>query len=361
MPTHRIHNFNPGPAAIPLPVIEKARAAMLNYKNSGIGVMEISHRSKDGEEIMSETKRLLKSMLGFSDNYEVFFCTGGATQQFSIVPMNLLKAGSTANYIVTGLWGKKALQEAKKFGDTFVSASTEPTNFSVIPEKFSLSPKPAYLHFTSNDTIEGVQWPSEPVVDKNVPLICDASSDILSRSIQADKYSVLYAGAQKNLGAAGVTIVIVKKEHLGKLDAQLPILLDYRTYSENDSLYNTPPVFAIYTVLETLRWVEEQGGLNTIEKINQKKAALLYSAIDEDDYYTGYAEKKYRSLMNVTFRLRTKDLDLEFAKVATEAGLFGLKGHKVFGGLRASLYNAVSLNAVEDLVQFMRTFKAKNQ
>ncbi len=355
----RIHNFSAGPAVLPLPVLETLAENLYNYQNSGIGLMEMSHRSKEFEEILHTTEKNLRDLLQINDDYSVLFTTGGATTQFSAVPMNLLENGKVADYLITGIWAEKAFEEAKKFGQVRVAATSADKNYSYIPQKFNFSTAPAYVHFTSNNTIVGTQWFTEPDVGDRV-LVCDASSDLLHKKIDITKYGLIYAGAQKNLGPSGVTLVIIRRDLLCRTPQNLPILMDYNTYDKNDSLYNTPPTLPIYVVGEVLKWIKNQGGLTVIEAQNRKKAALLYDFFDTSDFYTGTASKDSRSIMNVTFRLNNKDLEPNFLKTAEAAGFSGLKGHKTVGGFRASIYNAFPLAGVEALVSFMKQFKDSN-
>jgi phosphoserine aminotransferase len=340
----RLYNFGPGPAALPLEVLEELKENLLSYNQTGIGAAELSHRSKEFEAILNDTKSRLAALLSIPTTHEIIFCSGGATQQFSMVALNLLTPQTVGCYIVSGIWGEKAEKEARKFGATAIVAPSAP-----LPENA------AYLHFTSNDTVEGRQFPAEPP-SGSVPLIADASSDILSKPIDISKYALLYAGAQKNLGIAGVTVVIVKKEMLTKVPENLPILLDYRTYTKSNSLYNTPPTLAIYTTNLVLKWLESGGGLKAIAEQNTKKAALLYQTIESFPCYIPYAEKSLRSKMNVTFRLASPELEASFIENAKKHGITGIKGHSTFGGIRASIYNAVTLESVKYLCEFMEEF-----
>ena len=357
--TERLFNFNPGPAVLPLEVLENVRGNLINFKSSGMGLLEISHRSNLFQQVIDETTALLKDLLGAGDQFEVLYTTGGATNQFSMVPMNLLPADKTANYLITGSWAQHAYAEAKKFGKTHASCSSKDKNFSYIPATYDITADCGYVHFTSNNTIFGTQFSSEPAVGDNV-LICDASSDFLHKKIDVNKYGLIYAGAQKNLGPAGVTLVLIRKDLLERCPASLPTMMNYRTYSESQSLHNTPPVFAIYVVHEVLKWLTGLGGLDAIEKRNRAKAAVLYRAIDASNLYYGHAEPAARSLMNVTFRLRNEALEGTFAKEAEAAGLVGLKGHRSVGGLRASIYNAFPPEGVDALVSFMQEFERRN-
>lgn len=352
-------NFGPGPALLPETVLKQAQEDLWNYKGSGMGVAEISHRSPLFEEILQEANDLLRKLMGIPRDYSILYCTGGATQQFSMVPMNLLRGDRPANYLVAGIWGELAAQEAQKFGQVHIAASSKESKFRSVPTQLNCQTPGSYLHFTSNNTVVGTQSQVEPQ-DFGLPLICDASSDILSRPIPLEKYSLIYAGAQKNLGPAGVTLVIMRNSLLEEIPDKLPILMDYRTYAKNSSLYNTPPTLCIYFIREALRWLDSKGGTTGIEKINRRKADLLYERIDKTDFYQGIAEKESRSRMNITFRLSNPDLEKLFLEQAEKIQLFGLKGHRFLGGLRASLYNAFPLDGVRQLISFMDDFERRH-
>jgi len=361
--TQRIHNFSAGPAVLPQTVLEKVQAELLDHAGTGMSVMEMSHRSAPFEKIIGEAEADLRALAGISDDHAILFLQGGATLQFAMLPMNLRPAGASADYLITGHWSKGALKEAKKLGEARSAGSTEATNFDRVlePGELSCDPKAAYLHFTSNNTIYGTEWKAEPEAPAGVPLVCDASSDVLSRPVDFSKYGLVYAGAQKNLGPAGVTIVVVRKDLLERVPANLPALLDYKLLADNKSLYNTPPAFAVYVVGLVLKWIREKGGLAGMARHNEDKANVVYRAIDESGgFYKGHAQKGSRSLMNVTFKLASEDLDKAFAKQATAEGLDGLKGHRSVGGMRASLYNALPKDAVEALAAFMADFRRKN-
>ncbi|MCB0344203.1 MAG: 3-phosphoserine/phosphohydroxythreonine transaminase [Bdellovibrionales bacterium] len=355
---NRIFNFSAGPAVLPEDVLLQVRDNLLNYKNCGLGMMEMSHRGKEFTEIIQDTEATLRKLLSISDDYAVIFTTGGATNQFSMVAMNLL-GGATGNYINTGVWSKKAIAEAKKFGEVHVAASSEGDSFSSIPTNIDLSNNAAYLHFTSNNTIFGTQFSAEPQAG-STPLICDASSDFLHKPLDVSKYGLIYAGAQKNLGPSGVTLVVIRKDLLERIPENLPIMMDYRTYVDGESLYNTPPTLPIYVVGEVLKWIDAQGGLVEMEKRNRNKAAVLYQAIDAGDFYRGTAQKGSRSVMNVTFRLASENLESLFLEKAKAAGFSGLKGHRSVGGIRASVYNAFPSQGVDALVEFMKEFESSN-
>jgi phosphoserine aminotransferase len=360
--TKRVYNFNPGPAALPLSVLEQARDEMLDYKGTGMSVMEISHRSKEFEALIQTADADLRELLGIPSNYKILFLQGGASLQFAMLPMNLRPAGASADYIVTGTWSKTALKEAQKLGAARAAATIEATNFDHLPTQaeLDLDPKAAYLHFTSNETIHGVEYVTEPVAPAGVPLICDPSSDFVSRPLDMTKYAVLYGGAQKNAGPAGVTVVIMREDMIERTPANLPVMLDYKTLAASGSLHNTPPCFSIYIVGLVFQWLKGLGGLSAIAAINQKKAGLVYSTIDQSGgFYRGHA-KSDRSLMNISFRLPSEELEDAFASQAKKADLIGLKGHRSVGGMRASIYNAVPVEGVEALVQFMKEFQRKN-
>jgi len=361
----RAYNFNPGPAVLPIEALQAVKDNTMIYQESGIGLFEMSHRSKDFDNIMAETSSYFAELLNFtSDEYTVLYTTGGATNQFSMVPLNLLPQGKKANYILTGVWAKKASEEAKKFGEVHIAATSADNQFKNIPIEFELSENAAYCHITSNNTIYGTQYKIEPNVG-DVPLICDASSDFLSRPIDIKKYGLIYAGAQKNLGPAGLTVVIIRNDLLEEaksiVPANTPIMLNYKTYADSNSLYNTPPVVPIYVVHEVLRWIKNSGGLEKIYENNKKKAKCIYDVIDSGDFYKGHAEKADRSLMNITFRLPDEDLEKKFVLEATAAGFIGLKGHRSVGGLRASIYNAFPLDGAEALAKFMKEFEKNNR
>ena len=359
----RIFNFNAGPATLPLVVLEEAQSELLNFKGTGMSIMENSHRSKDYEAINSEAEALVKELLDVPENYRVLFLQGGASTQFAAVPMNLVSAESHADYILTGAWAEKAYKEASKFVKTNVIASTKDENFNRIPrvDEIKVSDGPAYVHLCSNNTIFGTQWQSFPDLG-DVSLVADMSSDILSRRFDVSKFALIYAGSQKNLGPAGVTVVIIRKDLLEGSPSNIPTMLRYDIHAKNDSMYNTPPTFSVYMVNLVLRWLKNNGGLVAAEKRNAEKAALIYNAIDNSGgYYRGHAVPDSRSLMNITFRLPNEELEKAFAAQATKQGLIGLKGHRSVGGLRASIYNAMSLEGCTALVEFMKAFQSNNK
>ncbi|WP_044477664.1 3-phosphoserine/phosphohydroxythreonine transaminase [Paenibacillus antibioticophila] len=360
--TKRAYNFNAGPAALPLAVLERAQAQFVDFKETGMSIMEMSHRGKVYEEVHHEASSRLLGLLGNPKGYKVLFLQGGATTQFAMIPMNLLSEGKTAGYVKTGSWANKAIKEAKLLGSTFIAASSEEDKYMSIPDvsKLSLPENTAYLHLTSNETIEGTQFHQFPDTG-GVPLIADMSSDILCRPFDLNQFGLVYAGAQKNLGPSGVTVVIAREELLQNSPGHLPTYFRYDTHAENDSLYNTPPSFGIYMVNEVLKWIEEQGALAGIEAKNQTKADLLYGTIDQSGgFYRGCANPKDRSIMNVTFRLGSEELEKQFIKQSEAEGFVGLKGHRSVGGLRASIYNAVPYESVKALTDFMADFQKQH-
>ncbi len=360
--TERVFNFSAGPAVLPESVLLQAQRDLFALPGVGMSILEVSHRSAAFEQVISEAEADLRALLAIPDNYKVLFLQGGASLQFSMVPINLLPAGGSADYILTGSWGQGAFKEAKKLGSVREAASTAATNFDRLPApgEINLDPQAAYLHFTSNETIFGVEFQEEPVAG-DLPLVCDMSSDFISRPVDVSRYGLIYAGAQKNAGPAGTTIVIVREDLLGKAPASTPAMLDYQNLAKNGSMYNTPPCFSIYICGLVFKWLRHEiGGLDKVLALNREKAQILYDAIDSSDgYYRGHAQKDCRSLMNVTFRLPSEDLEKRFIKEATAAGLDGLKGHRSVGGLRASIYNAFPRAGVEKLVDFMEDFRRK--
>jgi len=357
----RAYNFNPGPGPLPLEVLQQAQSELLDFKGTGMSVMEISHRSKEFEEVVQTAEADLRELLGIPSNYKIMFLQGGASLQFAMVPMNLRAAGASADYIVTGSWSKTAMKEAQKLGTTRAAANTEADGFNSIPVKLDLDPKASYLHFTCNETIHGVEFFTEPTPPEGVPLVCDTSSNFVSRPIDVSKYALLYAGAQKNAGPSGVTVVIARDDMIERTPANLPVMLDYKTLAASGSLHNTPPCFAIYMVGLVFKWAKKQGGLAAIEKTNRTKAGLVYNAIDQSGgFYRGHTKPNARSLMNIPFRLPSEELEDTFAKDAKKNNLIGLKGHRSVGGMRASMYNAVTIEGAEALVSFMKEFQKKN-
>lgn len=358
----RIYNFSAGPAILPEEVLKEAQEHLFALPGVGMSVLEISHRSKVFDKIIAEAKEDLKKLLDISDNYELLFLQGGASLQFSMVPLNLMPPKNKADYIVTGSWSKKAVKEGKRVGAVNIAASTEQENFTRVPkqEEMKLDPDAAYVHFTSNNTIYGTEFHKEPEVG-SVPLVCDASSDILHKKIDVNKYALIYAGAQKNMGPSGVTFIVIRKDMLERSQDTLHTMLNYKIHAENGSLYNTPAVFGVYIINLVAKWLKNLGGLDAMYKINKEKAGLLYKCIDESGgFYKGHALPDSRSLMNITFRLNSEDLEKKLIGEASAAGFDGLKGHRSVGGLRASIYNAFPKKGVEDLVSFMKDFQKKN-
>lgn len=357
----RAHNFNPGPAILPLKVIEETRDAVYNFQNTGMSIMEVSHRSKEFDQIIKEAQNDALQIMGLSaEEYSVIFLGGGASLQFAMVPMNFLH--TKADYVNTGEWASKAIKEAKLFGEVNVVASSEESKFNHIPKDLKWSGDADYVHITTNNTIYGTQWKTIPDVG-NTPLVADMSSDFLSRKLDFSKFSLIYAGAQKNVGPAGVTVICVKKSWVEeKAKTNLPTMLKYKTHIDKESLFNTPPCLPIFVVNRTLKWIMEQGGLEAIEKINEKKAKIIYDAIDSHpDFYKGTViDKNDRSLMNITFNLPTKELEAKFVEEAKAKNMVGLKGHRSVGGIRASVYNACPIESCELLAQFMEEFYKAN-
>ena len=362
MPTAtRVFNFSAGPAVLPLPVLEEAQHDLIALPGVGMSVMEISHRSKTFEELMHKAQDDIRALAGVPANYRILMLQGGASLQFSMVPMNLLGTGQTADYIDTGSWAEKAAKEAKKVGKVNIAATTKGDNYSRLPDpaEIKLTSGAAYVHMTSNNTIEGTEWKALPNVG-DAPLVSDTSSDMFSGPIDVARHALIYAGAQKNLGPSGVTLVIVREDLLQRSADTLPTMLNYKVQAENDSLYNTPNTFGIYILGLTMKYLRSIGGLEAIAKLNQRKAAKLYAEIDRTGFYRGTARKHDRSLMNVTFRLPTEELEKSFIKESTAAGFDGLKGHRSVGGMRASIYNAFPEEGIDALVSFMREYERKH-
>jgi len=356
--THRIYNFAAGPAVMPVPVLEEIQRDLVALPGVGMSILEISHRSKTFEAVLARAEADIRTLAGIPPNYRVLFLQGGASLQFSMVPMNLLTAGATADYIDSGSWAEKAIKEAKKIGAVNIAASTKGDNYSRLPrqEELRLTPGAAYVHMTSNNTIEGTQYQTVPAVG-DAPLVSDTSSDMFSRPLDVSRHALIYAGAQKNMGPAGVTVVIIRDDLLQRSQKALPTMLNYAVHAENTSLYNTPPAFAVYALGLVMQWLIGQGGLTAIARVNERKAQKLYAEIDRTGFYRGTAQKDCRSLMNVTFRLATEELENAFVKESTTAGLDGLKGHRSVVGMRASIYNAFPEAGVDALVGFMREFE----
>jgi len=355
---HRVHNFSAGPAVLPVSVLEEIQRDLVSLPGVGMSILEISHRSAAFEAILAQAEADIRALAAIPSNYKVLFLQGGASLQFSMVPMNLLTSGATADYVDSGSWAEKAIKEAKRVGTVNVAATTKAENYSRVPrqDELKLTPGAAYVHMTSNNTIEGTEYKELPAVG-DVPLVSDTSSDMFSRPIDISRHALIYSGAQKNMGPAGVTVVIVRDDLLQRSSKSLPTMLNYAVHAENGSMYNTPPAFAVYALGLVMKWLIANGGLTAIAKTNERKAAKLYSEIDRTGFYRGTADKGCRSLMNVTFRLATEELEKQFIKGATAAGLDGLKGHRSVGGMRASIYNAFPEDGVDALVSFMRDFE----
>jgi len=359
---NRIYNFSAGPAILPEAVLKEAQENLMALPGVGMSILEISHRSKTFDDIINQTREDLVKLLDISSDYSVLFLQGGASLQFYMVPLNIMPPQNKADYIVTGAWSKKAVKEAKRIGAVSIAATAEDGNFNRIPkqEELKLDPDASYLHFTSNNTIYGTQFKTEPEAG-NVTLVCDASSDILHKKIDVNKYGLIYAGAQKNMGPAGVTLVIIRNDLLERCSDELPTMLNYKTHVGKNSMFNTPNTFGVYIIGLVAKWLLNNGGLDKMYETNKHKAELLYNCIDESGgFYKGHAEKDSRSLMNVTFNLPTEEHEKKLVTEALDAGFSGLKGHRSVGGLRASIYNAFPTKGVEELVQFMKEFQAKN-
>ena len=361
MKPNRIYNFNAGPAALPQAVLEEIQASFLDFRGSGMSITEVSHRSKWFDDVINDAVARVKRLLKLDERFTVLFLQGGASMQFCMIPMNFLAEGRTADYVNTGTWSTKAIKEAKILGKSVnVVASSEDRNFAYIPKDIRFTPGATYAHITSNNTIKGTQWAQFPDTG-GIPLIADMSSDIFSRSFDANRFGLIYAGAQKNMGPAGVCLVVVRDDFLKLVPDNLPTMLKYTTHAEKNSMFNTPPCFAVYSVQLVLKWLEETiGGLEEMAALNRRKADLLYNLIDGSDFYRGTADKDSRSLMNVTFRLPSEELEKKFVAQAMENKLGGLKGHRSVGGCRASIYNPTPLNGVEALVDFMKAFEKQN-
>lgn len=358
--TKRIWNFSAGPAVLPESVLEEAKENLLSLGSTGIGILEHSHRGKAFIAVYEETVALCREVGGVPSDYQVLFLQGGASTQFFSIPMNFLTPDRTADYLVTGSWSEKALDEAKRFGKTHIAGSSKDKNYSYIPKAISYSEKPAYVHFTSNNTIFGTQWAAEPEIPAGTDLICDASSDIFSRPIDVTKYGMIYAGAQKNLGPSGVTLVLMRNDLVERGAKDLPPMLQYRTHAKNDSMYNTPPTFAIYLMGLVLKWIKANGGLAGVGERNAAKAGKLYAYLDQSKLFKPTAATDSRSQMNVTFVTGNEELDAKFCSAATKAGFDGLKGHRSVGGMRASIYNAFPPAGIDALIDFLKKFEAEN-
>jgi len=360
--TKRVYNFYAGPATLPLPVLEKAKEEFLDFAGTGMSVIEISHRSKEWEKVMTDATNLIRELMGVPNDYKILWLSGGASTQFFMVPLNLQLPGKAMEYVSTGGWSSKAIKEANIYGEVKIIASSEKENFSYIPKDVEFSEDIAFGHITSNNTLYGTAWGYMPKVPKDVPLVCDMSSNIMDRSIDVKDYGVIYAGAQKNLGPAGVTLVIVREDLLNRVPEHTPTMQKWKIHAENDSLYNTPPVFPIYVCKLALDYMKEIGGVKEINKRNVKKAKLLYDVIDSSDgFYKGHARKDSRSLMNITFTMSSPELEDKCVKGGTARGLIGLKGHRSVGGMRASIYNAMPFEGVKELAEYLKEFQAENQ
>ena len=353
-----VHNFNAGPSILPKPVFEEASQAILNFNNTRLSILELGHRTSLFQEVMDESRALVKELMQLDDDHEVLFLHGGASTQFMQVPMNLLDDKETAAYTDTGVWSTKAIKEAKLFGKVETVCSSRESNFNFIPKDFAVPNDAKYFHITTNNTIYGTQWQKIPKTSNS--LVADMSSDVLSRVLDFNAFDLIYAGAQKNIGAAGVNLVVVNKNILGKVKRTIPTIMDYRNHIKEGSMLNTPPVFAVYVCMLTLRWLKAQGGVAGIEKLNDAKAALLYAAIDESPLFTGTVNKEDRSKMNVCFVMNDTSLEESFLQFTKEQGIVGIKGHRLVGGFRASLYNALPISSVQVLVQLMKDFALKN-
>ncbi|WP_039052859.1 3-phosphoserine/phosphohydroxythreonine transaminase [Sphingobacterium sp. T2] len=353
------HNFGAGPCILPQEVFQEAAQAVLDFNNTGLSILEISHRSKEFEEVVKETESLVRELLNVPENYSILFLQGGASQQFAMVPMNLLPEGGKAAYLDTGVWATKAAKEAKNFGQIEIVASSKDKNYTYIPKDFEVPSDAAYFHFTSNNTIYGTEVFEKP--QTNVPTVVDMSSDIFSREINVSDYDLIYAGAQKNMGPAGVTLVIIKNDILGKTGRTIPTIFNYESHINAGSMYNTPPVYSIYVSMLNLRWLKAKGGVKAIEQENIIKARTLYAEIDRNPFFKGTAEVEDRSRMNVTFVMDTPELEAEFLALAKERGLVGIKGHRSVGGFRASIYNALSITSINALVDAMREFEESHK
>ena len=359
----RIYNFSAGPAILPEPVLKQAQQDVWNIGDSGIGILEHSHRGKLFERVVAEADQDCRALAGIPDRYRILFLQGGASLQFAMVPMNLLPKSGTADYLVTGSWSQKAVKEAKLFGRVHEAVSSADRNFCYIPAPGAIhySDRPAYVHLTTNNTIYGTQWKAEPAVPEGVPLVADTSSDMFSRPIDVTRYGLIYAGAQKNLGPSGVVLVIIRDDLVEAGPKDLPVMLQYRTHAAERSLYNTPPTFGIYMMGRVFKWIREFGGLPAMAEHNTEKARILYDFLDQSDFFRGTVDPESRSLMNVCFRAPTEDLDAKFVSEATKRGLEGLKGHRSAGGMRASIYNAFPKSGVSALVNFLKEFEKANR
>ena len=354
-----IHNFNSGPSILPHEVYEEASRAVLDFNNSGLSILEIGHRTPQFEAVMEEARALVKELMHLDTDHEVLFLHGGATTQFMQVPMNLLNKNDIAVYTETGTWANKAIKEAKIFGHVEIGGSSKDTNYTTIPNNFTVTQTASYLHITTNETIAGTQWHNLPY-DRGVPLVADMSSDILSRQLDFNKFDLIYAGAQKNMGAAGVNLVVVNKTILGKVDRNIPTILDYRNHIKENSMLNTPPVFAVYVAMLTLRWLKKNGGVAAMEKRNEEKSGLFYDTLDSLPLFKGPVAKTDRSRMNAVFVLENAALEKEFLEICKKEGMYGVKGHRSVGGFRVSMYNALPMESVIAITSLMKDFAQRH-
>ena len=360
--TQQVYNFYAGPATLPKPALQIAQQELLNYKNTGMSIMEISHRSKQYDEIHNQASTLIKELMNLPNDYKILWLQGGASSQFYMVPLNIKVPEKPMEYVNTGVWSKKAIKEAKLYGDVNVVASSEDKNFSYIPQNIAFSDNAAYAHITSNNTIYGTEYHNWPKTASNVPLACDMSSDIMDKVFDPEMFGVIYAGAQKNIGPAGVTLVIIREDLLDRVEENTPTMLKWKTHADKNSLFNTAPCWAIYMCKLSLEHLKNIGGVTAVEKINRKKAQILYDVIDKSNgFYKGHAAPDSRSLMNVTFNLPTPELEAQCVQEGLQHGLVGLKGHRSIGGMRASIYNAMPLEGVQALAEFLQKFKEQNQ
>lgn len=360
--SERIYNFNAGPAVLPEEVLKEVQAELYNYKGAGLSVLEMSHRSAEFTAIMKDARERLLRLMGLGDDYTALFLQGGASSQFYMLPLNFCADDKEVNLIDTGIWSTKALQEVKKIGKKLhISATSEDKDFTYIPKEFTLSENPAYFHITTNNTIRGTEWKVDPVVPEGVSLIADMSSNFLSRHYDFSKYDLIYGGAQKNIGPAGATFVVIKNSMIEKQNKNLPTMMDYNTHIKKDSSFNTPPTFTIYVIGKVLKWIEENGGISGMEKRNLEKANYIYDTLDNSDFYRGTVVPEDRSMMNIPFRLPTEELEKKFIAEATAKGFIGLKGHRSVGGCRASTYNSLPIEATKQLSIFMKEFEKNNK
>ncbi len=350
-----LHNFNAGPSILPREVYEEASRAVLDFNNSGLSILEIGHRTPLFEAVMEEARSLVKELMNLDDDHEVLFLHGGATTQFMQIPLNLLNENDIAVYTETGTWSNKAIKEAKIFGHVEIGGSSKDTNYTTIPKNLTVTPTASYLHITTNETIAGTQWHNIPY-DRSVPLVADMSSDILSRQLEFNKFDLLYAGAQKNMGAAGVNLVVINKNITGKVDRTIPSIMDYRNHIKEKSMLNTPPVFAVYVAMLTLRWLKNKGGVAAMEKLNNAKAKLFYDTLDSLPLFIGPVAKEDRSKMNAVFIMNDDSLEKEFLELCKKEGMYGVKGHRSVGGFRVSMYNALPIESVQAITSLMKDF-----